>query len=303
MGRDRREARRSAPPRLGATADDRVPRSRGGSGCGDRVVAARRAASAALERAPRGVVRVCCGASPWCSPRVHHGPGGLTEPLTGRFEYLGQVGAVGSPGSFLAGFADAVRARTYSVHVHGHPPGFLLVLWLLDRIGLGGAVPGRRTGDRGRRRCRAVRARRRAQRRLRRGRSTGVAVPRGRTGGRVGGHERRRALPGGRRGRVHRRRGGDRSARWTRRPPRRLRWDRLRGRGVPVLRARARGGHPVRRRRRPPAGAAAGAGRGRARSWCSERSRCSASPGSTASPRPGSATSPESRRSARIRRS
>jgi len=72
---------------------------------------------------------------------VHHGPSGVTEPLTGRFEYLGQVGAVGNPGSFLAGFADAVRARAFSLHVHGHPPGFLLVLWLIDRIGLGGAVP------------------------------------------------------------------------------------------------------------------------------------------------------------------
>lgn len=72
---------------------------------------------------------------------VHHGLAGLTEPLTGRFEYLGQVDAVGSPGSFLAGFADAVRDRTYSVHVHGHPPGLLLGLWLLDRVGLGGAVP------------------------------------------------------------------------------------------------------------------------------------------------------------------
>lgn len=72
---------------------------------------------------------------------VHHGPGGLTEPLTGRFEYLDQVGAVGRPAPFLAGFADAVRDRAYSVHVHGHPPGFLLLLWLLDRVGLGGTVP------------------------------------------------------------------------------------------------------------------------------------------------------------------
>lgn len=72
---------------------------------------------------------------------VHHGPNGLTEPLTGRFEYLGQVGAVGSPGSYLDGFADAVRARAFSLHVHGHPPGFLLVLWLLHQIGLGGAGP------------------------------------------------------------------------------------------------------------------------------------------------------------------
>ena len=72
---------------------------------------------------------------------VHHGPGGLTEPLTGRYEYLGQVGAVGSPGAFLAGFADGVRARAFSVHVHGHPPGFLLALWAMDRVGLGGTVP------------------------------------------------------------------------------------------------------------------------------------------------------------------
>ena len=72
---------------------------------------------------------------------VHHGPHGLVEPLLGRYEYLEQVPAVRAPGPFLDGFADAVRAREYSVHVHGHPPLFLLVLWGLDRIGLGGADP------------------------------------------------------------------------------------------------------------------------------------------------------------------
>jgi hypothetical protein len=69
---------------------------------------------------------------------VHQGPAGLTEPLLGRYEYLDRVGAVGDAWSFVGGFADAVRAGRYSVHVQGHPPGFLLLLVGLDAIGLGG---------------------------------------------------------------------------------------------------------------------------------------------------------------------
>jgi hypothetical protein len=64
-------------------------------------------------------------------------PGGLTRPLLGRGEYLHDVGRVGSPFVFLDHFAD--RLATYHTHTQGHPPGMLLVLWTLDRIGLGGA--------------------------------------------------------------------------------------------------------------------------------------------------------------------
>ena len=61
----------------------------------------------------------------------------IAAPLRTRYEYLGAVPRVESPGSFLAGFVDALP--TYPTHVKGHPPGMVLVLWLLDAAGLGGA--------------------------------------------------------------------------------------------------------------------------------------------------------------------
>lgn len=65
------------------------------------------------------------------------GPGALTAPLTTRYEYLHDVRRVGSPGAFLAGFVD--NLPTYATHVKSHPPGMVLVLWTMDRVGLGGA--------------------------------------------------------------------------------------------------------------------------------------------------------------------
>jgi len=62
---------------------------------------------------------------------------GLTRPLEFRAEYLADVAKVGSPGAFLATFVDHIR--DYGVHVQGHPPGMLLLLSCLDRIGLGGS--------------------------------------------------------------------------------------------------------------------------------------------------------------------
>jgi methylthioxylose transferase len=61
----------------------------------------------------------------------------LTRPLEYRPEYLADVPKVGSPGVFLSGFADHIR--DYGTHVRGHPPGMLLLLWGLDRVGLGGS--------------------------------------------------------------------------------------------------------------------------------------------------------------------
>lgn len=61
----------------------------------------------------------------------------IAAPLSSRYEYLGAVTRVGSPFGFLAGFVDALA--TYPTHVKGHPPAMVLVLWLLDRSGLGGA--------------------------------------------------------------------------------------------------------------------------------------------------------------------
>jgi hypothetical protein len=62
---------------------------------------------------------------------------GLTTPLEARTEYLSDVDRVASPGAFLSSFVD--RIGDYSVHVQGHPPGLLLLLSGLDRVGLGGS--------------------------------------------------------------------------------------------------------------------------------------------------------------------
>jgi hypothetical protein len=65
------------------------------------------------------------------------GPSGIVRPLESRFEYMYDVPLVGSPGPFLEGFVDDIDR--YTTHVRSHPPGFLLALWNLDRVGLGGS--------------------------------------------------------------------------------------------------------------------------------------------------------------------
>ncbi len=61
----------------------------------------------------------------------------LTRPLLGPSDYLRDVALVGSPGPFLAHFVQ--RIATYHQHVRAHPPGMILLLWSMDRIGLRGA--------------------------------------------------------------------------------------------------------------------------------------------------------------------
>lgn len=63
----------------------------------------------------------------------------LGEPLEGKFEYLAAVPDVDAPSEFLRGFVDQIA--TYPIHVQGHPPGMVLLLWLLDRVGLDGSTP------------------------------------------------------------------------------------------------------------------------------------------------------------------
>lgn len=62
---------------------------------------------------------------------------GITNPtvLAGD-EYLLDVPLVEDPRAFLRGFTDDIDR--YVTHVRSHPPGLLLGLWGLDRIGLGG---------------------------------------------------------------------------------------------------------------------------------------------------------------------
>jgi hypothetical protein len=62
----------------------------------------------------------------------------LLRPVLSADDYLAAVARVDSPGAFLAGFTD--RISSYPVHVQGHPPGLVLGLWGLDRVGLGGGV-------------------------------------------------------------------------------------------------------------------------------------------------------------------
>ncbi len=62
---------------------------------------------------------------------------GILRPVELPKEYLASVPLVGSPGAFLSTFTD--RIRDYGIHVQGHPPGLLLALVGLDRLGLGGS--------------------------------------------------------------------------------------------------------------------------------------------------------------------
>lgn len=66
------------------------------------------------------------------------GTSGLTRGPRGHTEYLTDVPAVrADPAAFLRGFTDDIGR--YEIHVRGHPPGMVLALAGLDRIGLGGA--------------------------------------------------------------------------------------------------------------------------------------------------------------------
>lgn len=63
----------------------------------------------------------------------------LTAPLETRYEYLHWVSRVGSPGAFLDSFVE--RLPRVANHVKTHPPGMVLALWYLERVGLGGSGP------------------------------------------------------------------------------------------------------------------------------------------------------------------
>lgn len=68
---------------------------------------------------------------------VTDGWSGLTRPtLLPHDEYLLDVGRVGSPHAFLHHFTDNIGH--YVTHVRSHPPGMLLLLWGMDRLGFGG---------------------------------------------------------------------------------------------------------------------------------------------------------------------
>jgi hypothetical protein len=67
---------------------------------------------------------------------VSHGVGFLTHPLHAPNDYIQDVPRVSSPVAFLDGFVAHITE--YNQHVRAHPPGMVLVLWGMSRIGLGG---------------------------------------------------------------------------------------------------------------------------------------------------------------------
>lgn len=62
----------------------------------------------------------------------------LARPVLSPDDYLAAVAQVSSPGAFLGSFVE--RITEYPVHVQGHPPGLVLGMWALDRMGVGGGA-------------------------------------------------------------------------------------------------------------------------------------------------------------------
>ena len=67
------------------------------------------------------------------------GADGLLHGTSDRTEYLANLATAPPAAEFVRTFID--RIDEYSVHVRGHPPGFVLVLKALDGVGLGGEWP------------------------------------------------------------------------------------------------------------------------------------------------------------------
>lgn len=68
---------------------------------------------------------------------VVDGWAGLTRGVRWRSdEYIFEVDGIVSPADFLSGFTDNIG--DYVTHVRSHPPGLVVVLWLMDRLGLSG---------------------------------------------------------------------------------------------------------------------------------------------------------------------
>ncbi len=63
----------------------------------------------------------------------------LKVPVEKPDEFLHDVPLVGSPGQLFDGLQHHIGM--YVNHVRTHPPGMILTLWEMDRIGLGGPIP------------------------------------------------------------------------------------------------------------------------------------------------------------------
>lgn len=67
------------------------------------------------------------------------GISGFTRGINHPSEYLAGLADMPPAGEFVDTFVE--RINDYLVHVRGHPPGVMLTLRLLDRLGLGGSWP------------------------------------------------------------------------------------------------------------------------------------------------------------------
>jgi hypothetical protein len=61
----------------------------------------------------------------------------VTAPITSRHEYEPFAAGIDDIGGLLRHFAE--RLGDYPIHVQGHPPGPVVLAWLLDRVGVAGA--------------------------------------------------------------------------------------------------------------------------------------------------------------------
>ncbi|MGH9191092.1 MAG: hypothetical protein ACRDZ0_01280, partial [Acidimicrobiales bacterium] len=61
----------------------------------------------------------------------------VTAPITSRHEYEPFAAGIDDVGGLLRHFAE--RLGDYPIHVQGHPPGPVVLAWLLDGVGLAGA--------------------------------------------------------------------------------------------------------------------------------------------------------------------
>ncbi len=62
----------------------------------------------------------------------------LTNPLLPG-QYIRTVPRINDLGFFLGSYAE--RLASYNIHTQGHPPGMVVLLWVMDRAGFGGVNP------------------------------------------------------------------------------------------------------------------------------------------------------------------
>ncbi|MDQ3661727.1 MAG: hypothetical protein M3454_11845 [Actinomycetota bacterium] len=88
----------------------------------------------------RGLLLVCAStAAVWAVALAYvNGIDALSAPLERSTEYLSVVPQVSSVGAFVAGYIAELPG--YPIHVKGHPPGAIVLLTWLERIGLGGSA-------------------------------------------------------------------------------------------------------------------------------------------------------------------